>query len=78
MTIRPEKLIVTSNYSPEQCFQNPEDIGPILRRFRVVTDLADLPPIPDQVLPQNLQPLEGVPEAPIEDLADLPPIPEHE
>ena len=64
MTIRPEKLIVTSNYSPEQCFQNPEDIGPILRRFRVVTDLADLPPIPDQVLPQNLQPLEGVPEAP--------------
>ena len=64
MTIRPEKLVVTSNYSPEQCFSNPEDIGPILRRFRVVTDLRDLPPIPDQVPLELLQPLDGQLEAP--------------
>ena len=64
MTIRPEKLVVTSNYFPEQCFSNPEDMGPILRRFRVVNDLADLPPIPDQVPPELLQPLEEQPEAP--------------
>ena len=47
MRIRPEKLIVTSNYFPEQCFNNREDIAPILRRFRVVQDLSDLPPIPE-------------------------------
>ena len=64
MTIRPEKLVVTSNYSPEQCFSNPEDIGPILRRFRVITDLRDLPPIPDQVPPELLLARDGQPEAP--------------
>ena len=66
MTIRPEKLVVTSNYSPEQCFSNPEDIGPIMRRFRVVDDLAQLPPIPDRVPPVLLQPWEEQPEAPLE------------
>ena len=45
MRIRPEKLIVTSNYLPEQCFPNREDIAPIMRRFQVVEDLSDLPPI---------------------------------
>ena len=55
--IRPEKLIVTSNYRPEQCFTNREDIAPILRRFRVVEDLADLPPIPE-VPAEILEPLE--------------------
>ena len=49
MRIRPEKIIVTSNYHPSQCFTNREDMAPILRRFRLVEDLADLPPIPDQV-----------------------------
>ena len=59
MRIRPEKLIVTSNYFPEQCFNNREDIAPILRRFRVVQDLSDLPPIPE--LPLGvLEALEGV------------------
>ena len=49
MRIRPEKIIVTSNYHPEQCFPNREDVAPILRRFQVVEDLADLPPIPEEV-----------------------------
>jgi len=34
--IRPLKIIVTSNYSPEECFQSPSDLEPILRRFKVV------------------------------------------
>ncbi|AXH77830.1 MAG: putative viral replication protein [Cressdnaviricota sp.] len=34
--IRPRKLIVLSNYSPEQCFGQEEDLGPIRRRFRVI------------------------------------------
>lgn len=36
MCIRPRKIIVTSNYSPEQCFTKEEDLEPILRRFHVV------------------------------------------
>ena len=56
--IRPEKIIVTSNYLPEQCFTNREDIAPILRRFRVVEDLADLPPIPVEVPEGMLEPWE--------------------
>ena len=71
MTIRPEKLVVTSNYTPEQCFLNPEDIGPILRRFRVITDLSDLPPIPDQVPPELLEPWDGQPEAQGQELVPL-------
>lgn len=34
--IRPQKVIVTSNYTPHECFMNPNDLEPILRRFRVV------------------------------------------
>jgi len=34
--IRPLKVIVTSNYSPEECFPNSNDLEPILRRFKVV------------------------------------------
>ena len=34
--IRPLKVIVTSNYTPEECFPNQNDIEPILRRFKVV------------------------------------------
>ena len=33
--IRPKKIIVTSNYSPEQCFTKEEDLAPIRRRFKV-------------------------------------------
>lgn len=35
LCIRPRKIIVTSNYSPEQCFLKPEDLEPIRRRFKV-------------------------------------------
>jgi len=34
--IRPKKLIVLSNYTPQQCFLNQEDLGPMLRRFTVI------------------------------------------
>lgn len=34
--IRPRKIIVTSNYSIEQCFPNAEDQGPLKRRFKQV------------------------------------------
>lgn len=34
--IRPRKIIITSNYSPEDCFSKPEDLEPIRRRFKVV------------------------------------------
>lgn len=34
--IRPRKLIVLSNYSPEQCFSSVEDLEPIRRRFKVI------------------------------------------
>ena len=42
--IRPKKIIVTSNYTPAQVFK-PADLGPILRRFRVV-EVGELPPAP--------------------------------
>lgn len=35
MCIRPQKIIVTSNYSPEECFMKREDLEPIRRRFKV-------------------------------------------
>ena len=44
MTIRPERIIVTSNYQPREVFRE-KDLGPIMRRFRVVS-VADLPPAP--------------------------------
>lgn len=34
--LRPKKIIVLSNYTPEQCFLAQEDLGPILRRFTVM------------------------------------------
>jgi len=36
MFIRPKAIVVTSNYSPEQCFPAEEDLGPIRRRFNVI------------------------------------------
>lgn len=34
--IRPLRVIILSNYTPEECFSNENDLGPILRRFKVV------------------------------------------
>lgn len=34
--IRPKKIIVTSNYTIRECFPNPQDHEPLLRRFKVV------------------------------------------
>jgi len=34
--IRPKKIIVTSNYTIRECFPNPQDHDPLLRRFKVV------------------------------------------
>lgn len=33
--IRPPKIIITSNYSLEECFPNEADLGPLRRRFQV-------------------------------------------
>lgn len=33
--IRPKKIIVLSNYKPQDCFTNAQDLGPILRRFKI-------------------------------------------
>ena len=44
MTIRPERIIVTSNYHPQEVFGD-KDLGPIMRRFKVVS-VAELPPAP--------------------------------
>jgi len=35
MMIRPPKIIITSNYSIEQCFERSQDHLPLLRRFKV-------------------------------------------
>lgn len=34
--IRPKRIIVLSNYTPEECFTNEQDLLPIRRRFKVV------------------------------------------
>lgn len=34
--IRPRRFVITSNYSPQQCFSKSEDLEPILRRFKVI------------------------------------------
>lgn len=40
--IRPKKIIITSNYSPEQCFESEADLEPIRRRFKVIKFIKPL------------------------------------
>lgn len=53
--VRPRKIIVTSNYTIDECFPNPQDNGPLKRRFKVVHfppgifQLHD--PLPEFVIP---------------------------
>jgi len=41
--IRPRKVIVTSNFTPHECFPDKNNLEPILRRFRIV-EFGDSPP----------------------------------
>lgn len=34
--IRPERICITSNYSLEECFPNPQDLAALKRRFKVI------------------------------------------
>lgn len=36
ITLRPKKIIITSNYSPEDIWYNEADIRPIMRRFNII------------------------------------------
>lgn len=59
--VRPTKIIVTSNYTIEECFPNQQDREPLLRRFKVVTfPIMELPP-PSPLFPifQDFSDLEG-------------------
>lgn len=66
--VRPKKIIITSNYSIDQCFPNAEDREPLKRRFKQVyfPFQVDGPPLPPATPPPK-QP-EFVPIGPLEDL----------
>lgn len=40
--LRPKKVIVLSNYKPDQCFTTQEDLGPIMRRFAILEFPKDI------------------------------------
>lgn len=42
LCIRPKKIIITSNFSPEECFPNVQDLEPIRRRFKVTEFIREL------------------------------------
>jgi hypothetical protein len=43
--IRPRVIVVTSNYRPEDIWSDEGDLGPILRRFRVIQFTGEFAPI---------------------------------
>lgn len=54
--IRPSKIIVTSNYSIEQCFPKPEDHLPLMRRFKVRHFHSNAPAVhPEYNLPNLIE-----------------------
>lgn len=44
--IRPLKIIITSNYSPQECFHDPQTIDPLMRRMNVIHFNAFFRPSP--------------------------------
>lgn len=55
--IRPKKIIVTSNYTIEECFPDPQDHLPLLRRFKVKhfsTFFQPRPPLTDDIIDEIL------------------------
>jgi len=62
--LRPQKVIVLSNYTPQQCFVNSEDLGPILRRFTVIN-------FPEQEQHARFRQIEDVVKVESNELDDL-------
>lgn len=58
LKIRPKKVIVLSNYTIEQCFPNPEDQGPLKRRFKSVYFPFQSPPNSDVNFIEAIEELE--------------------
>jgi len=46
VTIRPKKLVVTSNYKPSEIWDDPNTLEPIMRRFKLVHVPLPLVPLP--------------------------------
>lgn len=52
--IRPERIAVTSNYSIRECFPNPQDYGPLERRFKQIHKSTPWDATVDDLLVQDV------------------------